>query len=306
MKILSLHCDDVDFLNNAVRDADLEHHPLQRGPFDGTIKRIDIGESVIDVGSYKSSVLCDGGYPEETITFCAILENGSVCRFKSHELPSTAIACMKESSEFTFNVGTNTTWTGFQVKRELLESIDLNPDIITETIQIHTAGQTTQSIVNIRTLLAELEKLDSEEQSLLNRQIVFDKMLSCYIDAYTPPENLISFIEQRSDIVAQKAYDFVVSHTYEAPSTQEICLAAGVSIRTLQRNFKRRFGITLQSFQILHRLHLVRRTLLFAPSNSTTVSAVALQYGFMHFGHFGHYYKIQFGETPSETLERSY
>jgi len=304
MEIASLHCDDVDLLNTAIKDAELEHHPLQKGPFDGTLTRIDIGESIIDVGSYNSSVLCDGAYPEETISFCALIENGSVCRFNSHEISSTVIGCMEESSEFTFNIAPNTTWTSFQVKRELLESIDLNLDAIVETIQIHEAGQTPQSIINIRSLLEELKQLDSVEKSHLNQQIVFEKMLSYYIDAYTPPEHFISFIEQRADSVAQKAYDFVVSHTFEAPSIQEICLATGVSVRTLQRNFKRRFGITLQSFQILHRLHLVRRTLLFTPANSTTVSAVALQYGFTHFGHFSHYYKIQFGETPSETLQR--
>ena len=304
MEIESLYCNDVDLLNTAVKGTELEHHQLQRGIFDGTITRIGLGESVIDIGSYKSAVLCNGAFPKDMITFGAITENGSVCRFKSRELPSTIIACLKESSEFTFNIAANSTWTGFQVKREVLEDMDLDPESIVETIQIHPEGKKTQAVINIHRLLSELKNLNETEQMLLNKQIVFDRILSYYIDAYSHMEEFVFFTKKQADFVAQKAYDFVISNSFEAPSTQDICRAAGVSARTLQRSFKRRYGITLQAFQILHRLYLARYALLF-PSPDATVSIVALEYGFMHFGHFTHYYKLQFGEPPSETLKRA-
>jgi len=305
MKIESLRCNDVDLLNIAIRDANLEHHPLEKGLFDGAITRIDIGESVIDMGSYHSHLLCNGAYPDEMITFGAIIENASVCRFKSQKIPSTAIACMEESSEFAFNIAPDTTWTSFQVKRELLERIGLNPSIITETIQIHPDKNTTQPIINIRNLLSELKKLDDSQKKALNRQLVFDKMLSCYTDAYTQAENTILPIGRKSDSLAHRAYDFIVSHNYSAPSMESICLAVDTNIRTLQRSFKRSYGMSLRSFQQLHRLYLVRRELLYA-SDSTTVSNAALKYGFIHFGHFGRYYKQHFGELPSETLRNAY
>jgi len=52
------------------------------------------------------------------------------------------------------------------------------------------------------------------------------------------------------------------------------------------------------------RLHRVRQALLAATHGSTTVSAVALDWGFWHFGEFSRAYKGCFGELPSDTLRR--
>jgi AraC family transcriptional regulator, ethanolamine operon transcriptional activator len=48
----------------------------------------------------------------------------------------------------------------------------------------------------------------------------------------------------------------------------------------------------------------VRQALLAATHGSTTVSAVALDWGFWHFGEFSRAYKGCFGELPSDTLRR--
>jgi transcriptional regulator GlxA family with amidase domain len=50
------------------------------------------------------------------------------------------------------------------------------------------------------------------------------------------------------------------------------------------------------------RLHRVRQALRAASSETTTVSSVALDWGFWHFGEFSRAYKECFGELPSETL----
>jgi AraC-like DNA-binding protein len=49
---------------------------------------------------------------------------------------------------------------------------------------------------------------------------------------------------------------------------------------------------------------LARQALLAATHGSTTVSAVALDWGFWHFGEFSRAHKECFGELPSDTLRR--
>jgi transcriptional regulator GlxA family with amidase domain len=51
-------------------------------------------------------------------------------------------------------------------------------------------------------------------------------------------------------------------------------------------------------------LHQARRALLAATQGSTTVSTVALDCGFWHFGDFSRAYRECFGELPSDTLRR--
>jgi transcriptional regulator GlxA family with amidase domain len=52
------------------------------------------------------------------------------------------------------------------------------------------------------------------------------------------------------------------------------------------------------------RLSGARRALL-DPTQTTTVTAVALRWGFLEFGRFSMQYRQRYGEVPSETLRRA-
>ena len=51
------------------------------------------------------------------------------------------------------------------------------------------------------------------------------------------------------------------------------------------------------------RLEAARRELSSAERDQTTVTEVALRYGFYHLGRFSGLYRETFGELPSETLK---
>jgi transcriptional regulator GlxA family with amidase domain len=63
-------------------------------------------------------------------------------------------------------------------------------------------------------------------------------------------------------------------------------------------------GLTPVAYLSRLRLHRVRNALQSATTGSTTVSTVALDWGFWHFGEFSRAYKECFGELPSDTLRR--
>jgi transcriptional regulator GlxA family with amidase domain len=77
-----------------------------------------------------------------------------------------------------------------------------------------------------------------------------------------------------------------------------------VSERALEYAFREIMGLTPVAHLIRLRLHRVREALLAANQGSTTVSAVALDWGFWHFGEFSRAYRECFGELPSDTLRR--
>jgi AraC-like DNA-binding protein len=85
----------------------------------------------------------------------------------------------------------------------------------------------------------------------------------------------------------------------------DLCDAAGVSERTLQMAFQRTVGLSPISFLKRARLHGARRALREGSTRSTTVSEVAVEWGFWHFGEFSKAYKACFGECPSATLRGS-
>jgi AraC family ethanolamine operon transcriptional activator len=88
------------------------------------------------------------------------------------------------------------------------------------------------------------------------------------------------------------------------PYVSELCAAAHVSERTLQYAFKDIMGMSPVTYLHRLRLHRARNELRQADTSSTTVTDVAMNWGFWHFGAFSQAYKNCFGEVPSKTLRQ--
>jgi len=120
--------------------------------------------------------------------------------------------------------------------------------------------------------------------------------------AFEPPRATRGLRSQA--LIVKRAEDYALSHTHDHVHVGDLCRAASVSERALQYAFKEVVGVTPVAYLIRLRLHRVRQALLAAGRGSTTVSAVALDWGFWHFGEFSRAYKKCFGERPSDTLRR--
>lgn len=84
----------------------------------------------------------------------------------------------------------------------------------------------------------------------------------------------------------------------------DVCAGIGVSERTLRLHCQEQLGISPHRYLWLRRMHLVRRALVHAASDSTSVTATANDYGFAELGRFAVSYRKLFGESPSMTLRR--
>ena len=84
--------------------------------------------------------------------------------------------------------------------------------------------------------------------------------------------------------------------------SEELAQQVGVSVRSMHDAILRYRGMSLHRYLRLRRLWLVRRQLL---AGAESVKATALAFGFWHLGDFSASYRLQFGETPSQTLARS-
>ena len=82
----------------------------------------------------------------------------------------------------------------------------------------------------------------------------------------------------------------------------ELAREVGVSVRTMHDAVLRYRGMSLHRYLRLWRLWRVRQALL---AGTNSVKACALAFGFWHMGDFSRSYRLQFGESPSETLARS-
>ena len=87
----------------------------------------------------------------------------------------------------------------------------------------------------------------------------------------------------------------------DPPSITELCVLVGARERTLHLSCVEAFGRPPATLLAELRLNGTRRALLH-PGKETSVTVVAAQYGFSHFGRFAADYRRQFGELPSTTF----
>lgn len=96
------------------------------------------------------------------------------------------------------------------------------------------------------------------------------------------------------------ALEFMERYTEENVPISRICEASGVSVRTLNRAFRDKFGIGPKAYFLRMRLGLLRRSLI-ESDGSGLVTDMANQLGFWHMGQLARDYRAQFGELPSQT-----
>lgn len=101
----------------------------------------------------------------------------------------------------------------------------------------------------------------------------------------------------------RSARDYIHAHAAELPSIGEIARAAGVGVRALALGFEKHLGVSPLRYMQQYRLDQVNR-LLRQSDVSTTVTDVAMQWGFLQLGSFAARYRERFGESPSETLRQ--
>lgn len=165
----------------------------------------------------------------------------------------------------------------FELGKSIADTAESNPDIFNTSRGAREGAQ----VEFIEAFLAAIESLDQEEQ-------------------LEPSKTA-----QNHSQVVTACEDYTLGLDSRRPYLSELCETAKVSARTLQNAFRDTLGMKPMAYLARLRLHRARDELQNARSGSTTVTEVALNWGFWHFSAFSRGYKNCFGESPSETLRRS-
>ncbi|WP_171075204.1 helix-turn-helix transcriptional regulator [Nonomuraea basaltis] len=110
-----------------------------------------------------------------------------------------------------------------------------------------------------------------------------------------------------SPAALRRAQIYCEEHADECVSLRDIAAAARVSVRTLQHDFRNHLQTTplayLRQVRLAHaHADLVR---IAQTGGQTTVTEVAMRWGFTHLGRFASLYRETYGRSPSSTLNGS-
>jgi AraC-like DNA-binding protein len=109
---------------------------------------------------------------------------------------------------------------------------------------------------------------------------------------------------RRHDAIVARFREFLEANPGRPLYLTEICAGISVTERTLRGACEEHLGMGPIRYLTLRRMHLVRRALLGANATKTNVTRVVTDHGFWELGRFSVAYRMLFGESPSETLQR--
>ncbi len=129
------------------------------------------------------------------------------------------------------------------------------------------------------------------------------QMLYALLLDLAPHESSRSAAPGRSWYI-KRAEEFMVANLGADIGIGDVAAGASISMRALQYGFRNVHGVSPMVWLKQRRLDRVHATLLAADPAETTVTDVALRWGFVHLGRFAADYLSRFGERPSVTLRR--
>jgi AraC-like DNA-binding protein len=103
----------------------------------------------------------------------------------------------------------------------------------------------------------------------------------------------------------RRAVELIEERPSEPWTTLRLAAEVHLSARALQEGFRRDLDTPPMTYLRHVRLRRAREALSAAERDATTVRAIAISLGILHTGRFAAAYREAFGETPSETLNRT-
>jgi AraC-like DNA-binding protein len=117
--------------------------------------------------------------------------------------------------------------------------------------------------------------------------------------------NVAKDSHQISPRAVRAAVQIVEEEAHLPLTVSAIAARCHVSVRSLQQDFRRHMGLSPMAYLREVRLRRAHRSLLESDPSTTTVAAIAYQWGFTNLGRFAAVHTARYDELPAATLRRN-
>ena len=308
-RIVEGHFDDIDAMAASPLAWDQTYEQIGRGRFRGRVTQLLLDQVQLARAVWSPGVLQRGSAPKGTWAFgLPLVAEGSLHVRRRPAAPGELIAATSRDdvgfaatgpTDLMIVVLPTSLIDRWVQTRRGIDRFDL--DLPSPRWQVPADEMARRA----RTLSGLLEALTTESGDLLTDQVlpriesqIFDVILDMI-----PSAEIIEPLHNRASI-ARAVFAVLNERIDDPPSITELCLAVGAKERTLHLSCVEAFGRPPAKLLAELRLNAARRALLH-PRKQTSVAAVAMLYGFTHFGRFADIYRRQFGELPSATFGKA-
>jgi AraC-like DNA-binding protein len=189
--------------------------------------------------------------------------------------------------------------------RRIAPDLDVD-DLVFEGI-VATQGVAPRTFVGLASMLVGV--VDQYSSPTLIPSKVADTMSDQVVSTFLlglPHNRAEQMLRYRTPIsrrAVKLAVDMIAADDYAENSVSDIAANLGISLRSLELGFRKEFGCTPNDYVRRFRLQRAHDQLRHAhPGDGTTVTDVALRWGFNHPGRFAALFRSVYGVPPAATL----
>jgi AraC-like DNA-binding protein len=303
--IAKIAAGDIEELAESVFPWQLRMSQLERGKFAAHLDCANLDGMLLTRERWHRRVMAKGATPEGFVAFAAPYTERTI-NWCGYELSDSQIACQKGAIETDFLTPKNS---------------DHWVMIVPHTVLTDYLGEETacRVLTDRRVTFCE-PSVTARIGALIKRAVRLPAGGGQVPDIHLPAEtiraNLLESIatvligdENDNDhltpssryLVVRRSIEYAESLQYDC-SVLDLADSAGVSRRELERAFRQTLDTSPYNFLRLSRLNNLHRELLKQERNSTTVTKLALGWGFAELGRTAVEYRKLFGQSPSLTL----
>ncbi len=306
--VLDFITDDFEEMASIAPRWDQEYLKLGKGAFKGHLAGFHTSRIQIGRVTWEPGILCRGRAPLRSITLAMLLSKGSAASSQGVILEEDQVLIFLPGREFEFSAVGKSTLLVIAVEEQWFRSYAqacwAKPFVMKNSRDRLILRQThNQKAIRQQweELLADvacpcMPLTDSRFARSLETEI-----LEHLLHNAVGPESCHFGPSRRQ--AAKRAEDYLIANVRNAVTMADLCVAAEANERTLLMGFHEVFGVSPKLFLKSLRLNRVKQDLQCA-SPGTTVTEVAINWGFNHLSRFAADYRQMFGELPHQTMRR--
>jgi AraC-like DNA-binding protein len=299
---------NIDEYEAAMQPWDMQLDQLSRGPFQTGIQYTKIPGMLLYEARWLQAARTRGASPEGFVMFGTSLAWPRAHNFWCGQaLGPRRFGCAGPNSEFGHTSPDQSHHVVLLVERELLTASvgEETVDLICHNKHLETGVRAGQRMIAamtgvVRATHQHPELLEDVRNVAGAQSWLLEALVGCAEHAEADESHEANLLR---DACVHRAIELVDEASLPMTALQ-LAAAVGVSQRTLEHGFRGLLGVTPAVYLRVHRMNRANHELAHGDPSSTTVTHVALKWGFSHPGRFSAAYRALFGESPSQTLRQ--
>ena len=305
-RIIEGRFDDIDAMAASPLAWNQRYEQIGRGRFAGQMTQLALDQLQLGRVIWSPGVLQSGSAPGGTWVFGLPLASEGSLHVRRRPMKPGELLVASSQDDIGFSATGRTDLMVVVLPMQLIDlwvqarrgTDKLDVDLPSPRWQVSAPEMARRARV-LSELLQTLMAWPSDQMNGRGSSYVEARISDMVLDMI-PSAELIEPLHNRAR-VARAMLSLLQDRLDDPPSITELCLAVGARERTLYLSCVEAFGRPPAALLVELRLNAAHRALS-RPGKETSVTAVAAQFGFTHFGRFASIYQRQFGKLPSITL----